>query len=112
LIYTQFILIKRENLKSKKMTRLQEIIITTRAIGSTTWILQSAIKRPNCIIVSKNMQQAKHLEQAYKSLLSKSAWYKKLWWKCFGRKNPKFVSLDFRFECYCLPVIFDNGALL
>jgi hypothetical protein len=93
------------------MTRLEEIIRTTRATGNTTWILQSAIERPNCIIVSRTMQQAKHLEQAYKSLLSKSAWYKKLWWKWFGRKSPKFVSLDFRFEGYRLPVIFDNGAL-
>jgi len=93
------------------MTRLEEIIRTTRATGNTTWILQSAIERPNCIIVSRNMQQAKHLEQTYKSLLSKSAWYKKLWWKWFGRKNPKFVSLDFRFEGYSLPVIFDNGSL-
>jgi hypothetical protein len=93
------------------MTRLEEIIRTTRATGNTTWILQSAIERPNCIIVSRNMQQVKHLEQAYKSLLSKSAWYKKLWWKWFGRKNPKFVSLDFRFEGYPLPVIFDNGSL-
>jgi hypothetical protein len=93
------------------MTRLEEIIRTTRATGNTTWILQSAIERPNCIIVSRNMQQAKHLEQAYKSLLSQSAWYKKLWWKWFVRKSPKFVSLDFRFEGCRLPVIFDNGAL-
>lgn len=93
------------------MKRLEEIIRTTRATGNTTWILQSAIKSPNCIIVSRNTQQAIHLEKAYKYLLSKSAWYKKLWWKWFGRKNPKFVSLDFKFEGYNVPVIFDNGAL-
>lgn len=94
------------------MTRLEEITRITRATGNTTWILQSAIERPNCIIVSKNMKEANHLEQAYKSLLSKSAWYKKLWWKWFGRKSPKFVSLDFSFEGHRLPVIFDNSALL
>lgn len=93
------------------MTRLEEIIRTTRATGNTTWILQSAIERPNCIIVSIDMEQAKHLEKAYKSLLSKSAWYKKIWWKWFGRKTQKFVSLDFRFEGYRMPVIFDNGLL-
>lgn len=94
------------------MTRLEDIIRTTRATGNTTWILQSAIKRPNCIIVSKNMNGAKNLELGYKILLSESIWYKKLWWKCFGRKNPKFVSLNFRFEGCNLPIIFDNGALV
>ena len=93
------------------MTRLEEIIRTTRRTGNTTWILQSAIENPNCIIVARDIGHAKDLEQAYKMLLSKSAWYKKLCWKWFGRKSPKFVSLDFRFDGYRLPVIFDNGSL-
>ena len=93
------------------MTSLQEIIRKTRASGNTTWILKSAIQNPNCIIVARNSQQAKCLEQAYKRLLLKNAWYKKLWWKLVGRKSPKFVSLDFKFENHRLPVIFDNGAL-
>lgn len=93
------------------MTKIEEIVYKTRATGNTTWILQSAIERPNCIIVSRTIEQAKNLEQTYKILLSKSAWYKKLYWKWFGRKSPKFVSLSFRFEGYRLPVIFDNGSL-
>jgi len=92
--------------------KLEEIIRANRATGNTTWILQSTIKRPNCIIVAKNMNGAKNLELGYKILLSKSAWYKKLWWKYFGRKKPKFVSLDFRLEGSRLPIIFDNGALV
>jgi hypothetical protein len=93
------------------MTRVEQIIVETKATGNTTWILQSAIERPNCIIVSRYEYQAKYLEQSYKTLLSKSAWYKKLWWKCFGRKNPMFVTLSFRFVGCRLPVIFDNCAL-
>lgn len=93
------------------MARIDEIIRTTRRTGNTTWILHSAIKRPNCIIVARDIGNAKLLEQAYNCLLSKSAWYKKLCWKLFGRKNPKFVSIDFKFESDSMPVIFDNGSL-
>ena len=90
---------------------IRNIIATTRRTGNTTWILQSAIKKPNCIIVSKTEEQAKQLERSYKALLMKSAWYKKLWWKWSGRKNPKFVSINYRFQGNALPVIFDNVAL-
>lgn len=92
--------------------KLEEIIRRTRATGNTTWILQSAVDNPNCIIISKNMQQAKQLEKAFYSLLQKKPWYKKIIWKFFGRVNPKFVSLDFRFEGSRFPIVFDNGALL
>lgn len=94
------------------MQKIEEIVRTTRRTGNTTWILQSAIKTPNCIIVSKDMQQAKFLEQTYKILLSKSVWYKRLWWKLFGRENPKFVTLGFRFEGRNKPIIFDNGTFI
>ena len=94
------------------LNKLEEIIRRTRATGNTTWILQSAVDNPNCIIISKNMQQAKQLEKAYFLLVEKSPWYKKLIWKFFGRVNPKFVSLDFRFEGSRLPIVFDNEALL
>lgn len=94
------------------MTRLEEIIIVTRKTGNTHWILNSAFERPECIIVSKNMQQAKRLEKKYKDLLKKKSWYSKLIWKIFGRKKPRFVSLGYDFSIDDVPVIFDNGAFL
>jgi hypothetical protein len=94
------------------MTRLEEIIITTRRSGNTTWIVESAVENPNCIIVSRNMQQAKRLEKKYKDLIKKKSWYKKTIWKLFGRKKPKFVSLNYDFSIDDVPVIFDSGALI
>lgn len=93
-------------------TKLEEAAISCRQTGSTTWILKSAIKRPNCIIVSRNMETALHLDYAYSKLLNEQPWYKKLRWKICGRKNPKFVSIDYNFRANRLPVIFDNSALL
>jgi len=92
------------------MEKITEIVYRTRQTGNTTWILKAAIKQPNCVIVSKNMQQAKNLERNYFQLLSKSAWYQKLYWKWFGRKHPKFMTIDSKFEGFRLPIIFDNGS--
>lgn len=93
------------------MNNLQEIVYQTRQTGNTTWILKAAIKNPECVIVSKNMQQAKHLEHEYRKLLLNVWWGQKLWWKWFGRKHPKFLSLHSEFRGFRLPIIFDNGAL-
>lgn len=93
------------------MERLQEIVYSTRQTGNTTWILKAAIKNPECVIVSKNMQQAKFLEREYYKLLLNAWWGQKLWWKLFGRKHPKFLCLNSEFRGFSLPVIFDNGAL-
>lgn len=35
-------------------TKVEEIVLRTRRRGNTNWILQQAIKNPNCIIISKN----------------------------------------------------------
>lgn len=94
------------------MNKIDEIVLRTRKTGNTTWLLKSAIENPDCIIVSRSMQEAKELEKRYNSLLQTSSWYKKLWWLMVKRKNPKFVSLDFRFEGYNTPVIFDNSSFL
>jgi hypothetical protein len=76
------------------MEKITEIVYKTRQTGNTNW----------------NMKQAKHLEKNYFQLLSKSAWYQKLYWKWFGRKHPKFMTIDSRFEGLRLPIIFDNGS--
>ena len=92
------------------MEKIKEIVYKTIATGNTTWILKAAIKQPNFVIISKNMQQAKNLERNYFYLLSKCVWYQKLYWKWFGRKHPKFMTIDSRFEGLGLPIIFDNGS--
>ena len=94
------------------MNRLQEIVRDTRQTGSTTWILKSAIKNPECIIVCRNMQQAKGLERKYNKMLSDVWLGKKLWWKLFGRKQPKFLSIRSNFRGFGLPVIFDNASIV
>lgn len=93
------------------MNNLQEIVYQTRRTGSTTWILKAAIKNPECVIVSKNMQQAKQLEHQYRKMLLNVWWGQKLWWKLFGQKHPNFLSLSSEFRGFRLPIIFDNGAL-
>jgi len=90
------------------MERITEIVYSTRRTGNTTWILKAAIRNPECIIVSKNMMQVQYLADEYHRLLSKSIWYKKLYWKWFGRKHPRFMTINSRFEGMNLPVIFDN----
>ena len=92
------------------MEKITEIVYKTRRTGNTTWILKAAIKQPNCVIVVKNMQQVKHLQKNYYQLLSKSTWYQKLYWKWFGRKHPKFMTINSSFEGLGLPIIFDNGT--
>ena len=94
------------------MKRLKEIIITTRRSGNTSWILNSVYDRPECIVVSKNMQQAKCMQKKYNDLLDKKSWLTRLKWRLFGRKKPKFVPLSYNFDVDDVPVIFDNGAFL
>jgi len=90
--------------------KINEIIYNTRRTGNTTWILKSAIKYPNCIIISKNKRQSTYLEKRYYQLLQYEKWYKKLYWKWFGRKTPRFLTINNNFRGYNLPIIFDNGT--
>ena len=90
---------------------LRNIVFHTRKTGNTTWILKSAIKYPNCVIVAHSMQYAQELEKQYFNMLAESPWHRKLYWKIFGRKHPKFTSINSRFEGTKLPVIFDNSVL-
>ena len=57
------------------------------------------------------MKEAKFLEREYYRILSKQNWFKKQYWKLFGRKNPKFLSIDCNLRGFREPIIFDNGAL-
>jgi len=92
------------------MGRVLDIIITTRGTGNTTWILKSAIMQPNCVIVSKNRSQSFLLEKNYLEIFSEQKWCKKLYWKLFINKSPKFMSIEQNFKGLKLPIIFDNGC--
>jgi len=93
------------------MDKISEIVLTTRRTGNTTWILKSAVKTPDCIIVCKTLRHAKELEKEYFRMLQKSSWWLKLKWNLFGRNHPHFWGVDSQFKGYNLPVIFDNSAL-
>lgn len=74
--------------------KIQEIVYSTRRTGNTSWILNAAIKSPNCIIVSRNMQQSKDLKRNYDKLLLKLWWGEKLWRKFLNKGYPKFYTLN------------------
>jgi len=92
------------------MEEIKKIVLKTRGSGNTLWILKSAIKQPNCIIVSKDLKSAKQLENNYFQLLSKVSWIKRVFWKIIKRKNPKFLSINSGFDGITSPVIFDNST--
>lgn len=94
------------------MKNVREIVEISRRSGNTTWILKSAIENPNCIIVAYNKSYAKDLEREYNRLLKKSIWYKRIIWYFQKRRKPLFVSDNFDFRGYNLPVIFDNSCFL
>ncbi len=94
------------------MDRIREIVYETRRTGNTSWILQSAIRNPNCIIVGKDLKQAHHLREEFIRMMIKSPWYKKLWWKIFGYKEPLFVPISYTFRGENIPIIFDNGTFV
>lgn len=83
-------------------TDINKMIDVTRMRGNTTWILESAIKNPNIIIIARN---AKHKEELYKKLQkivqnnllieqSKKPWYKKAWEYFFPKKTKvKYPSI-------------------
>ena len=72
--------------------------------------MKAAIKQPNCVIVTKSNKDMDFLKREYYKLLSNSTIFKKFYWKLFGRKHPKFMTIDSRFEGLRLPRIFDNGS--
>lgn len=93
----------------------EQIARSNRTKGDITWILKSAIDNPNVMIVVRNQEVAKDLKIAFELLVSKSIWYKKLYWNFFGRANPVIVSM------YCknvirrtnLPIVlFDNSSMI
>lgn len=91
---------------------IQNIAARSRRRGYTQWILKGAITNPDCIIVAHNIKYANTLQSRYFELLDKEPFYKKWYWKWFGRKHPKFLSINSNFDGYHQPIIYDNGCFM
>jgi hypothetical protein len=88
----------------KKNILLQGILENTRQRGNSTWILEAAIKNPNCIIVTYNNSAKHELECKYDELIYKQG--------IVNKTKPKFVTLNYNFKNEeKLPIIFDCSAL-
>lgn len=99
--------------EQKHIDNVHKIINIGRQRGNTTWLLRAAIKQPNVMIVCRNQTSVAEMTKSYKKLLQKEPWYKKFWWWCFGRSNPKFVTVNNpdNLRGINFPTVFDNGAI-
>ena len=93
------------------MKTLKEIINSNRGNGNTTWILKNTILNPECIIMCLNESHKKEMTYLYKKYFHESAWYIKLYWKIFVRKEPVFLTRNDIFVGIKIPIIFDNDSL-
>lgn len=94
------------------MNSVENIVHQTRGTGNTTWLLKAAINDPDCIIIARNGENKNDLYDHYHWLLGKERWYRRLWWRVFGRKHPEFRTLRYSFNGVREPVIFDNSSLI
>jgi len=79
---------------NEKTMELKTMLRGSRQRGSTTYLLDAAIKNPNVTIVVANSNQAKMLEQQYKKMLEDLSWWKKILRKIEAKNEyPHFVSL-------------------
>jgi len=106
-------------------TDIQRMLEITRQRGNTRWILESAIKNPNIIIVSRDTKHRVQLHKDYlmlfeKNLLIEEAikpWYKKVWNYFFPKKSkvkhPLFITIhDYdRLRGITTPIVFDLHSI-
>ncbi len=79
---------------NKKTVDLETMLKGSRQMGSTTYLLNAAIKNPNVTIVVANSNQAKMLEQQYEKMLEDLSWWKKILRKIETKNRyPYFISL-------------------
>lgn len=91
---------------------VRNVVYTTRLRGNTRWILMAAIKNPNCIIVVNSKKYANDLSNRYFRMLEDEPFYKRIIWKIFGRKHPKFMSIHDDLRGFKQPIIFDNSVFI
>lgn len=86
----------------------------SRGSGNTTWLLESAIDRPDCVIVAYSEVNARRLKERYDSLLSKRPFWFRVWRVISQKGTPRFVSVTAQDDVVRgeWPVVFDNGAII
>lgn len=98
--------------------KVKQIIYTSKENNfnndNNIWLLKSAIKNPECVIVSSSGVHSNYMSDSYKKLLKEEPISKQLFWYMFGRKTPIFVTLDYlKFDILRnLPILFDNSCLI
>lgn len=102
-------------------TDIEKMIDVTRMRGNTRWILESAIKNPNIIIIARNAKHKEQLHKMYLKLIEKNLLieeaikpcYKKAWEYFFPKKSKVKHAL---FACIYdydklrglnIPIVFD-----
>lgn len=79
---------------NEKTMELKTMLRSSRQKGSTTYLLDAAIRNPNVTIIVANNAQAKLLEQQYKKKIQDLSWWKKILRKIENKNShPHFVSL-------------------
>lgn len=96
------------------MSKLISIILETRRRGQTQWLLKSAMKNPNVVIMCATESQKKDLVVRYTRMLAEAPWYVKLWRRYFGTPWPKFLTASDQMKLRGMkaPVVFDNYTIL
>lgn len=91
----------------------QEIRIPRRA-GTTTWILMSVMREPDCVVIFKSANIAKDAEKTYKQLRKNAPWYLRLKWFFVPQITvPIFSNLEtlgHNLDGANRPVILDNSC--
>lgn len=98
--------------------KVKQIIYTSKENNfnndNNIWLLKSAIKTPECVIVSSSGTHSNYMMEKYKKTIKEEHIVKQLYWYVFGRKTPIFVTLDYpKFDILRnLPILFDNSCFI
>jgi len=91
--------------------KIFEICASHRQSGSTTWILDSAVLFPKCILVFWNMKYAREMECRYNEII-KDLVNRGIIQLDLHRDRPIFTSVESNFTGMGrIPIIFDNSCL-
>jgi hypothetical protein len=95
---------------------VQEIYL--RQTGSSSWIIDSAIKNPNIILVCENFRMSNTMKSIFFEKKKQLSFFKKiLYYLKFRNLSPEFISIDnlndnfFRGRNKTKPIIYDNSVV-
>lgn len=98
-------------MKQSVVNQIVDLVKDNRSKGNTSFILRSAVKNPNVIIISPTHQHAVMLKEYYEY------WYihdtnRIIRWfhKIKGRQHASFSSLGMDLKGNNKPIVFDNSC--